>query len=119
MLRAYSDSGLADPARRRGGWMSQRKTPPTKAVISRRVLLAAGGLVVLGEFIAGEGSSGANDAARPSANGSKSPTPTPRAGQTTHPSSPAHPTATPRDDYSSSAAQRPPSTAETPTAQST
>ena len=99
--------------------MSQRKTPPTKAVISRRVLLAAGGLVVLGEFIAGEGSSGANDAARPSANGSKSPTPTPRAGQTTHPSSPAHPTATPSDVSSSSAAQRPPSTAETPTAQST
>jgi peptidoglycan/xylan/chitin deacetylase (PgdA/CDA1 family) len=99
--------------------MSQRKTPPTKAVISRRVLLAAGGLVVLGEFIAGEGSSGANDAARVSANGSKSPIPTPRAGQTTHPSSAAHPTATPSDVSSSSAAQRPPATAETPTAQST
>jgi peptidoglycan-N-acetylglucosamine deacetylase len=99
--------------------MSQRKTPPTKAVISRRVLLAAGGLVVLGEFIAGEGSSGANDAARVSANGSKSPIPAPRAGQTTHPSSAAHPTATPSDVSSSSAAQRPPATAETPTAQST
>jgi peptidoglycan/xylan/chitin deacetylase (PgdA/CDA1 family) len=103
--------------------MSQRKPPPTKAVISRRVLLAAGGLVVLGEFIAGEGSSGANDAARVSANGSKSaartPTPAPRAGQTSHPSSAAHPTSTPSDVSSSSAPATAGQPAETPAAHST
>ncbi|HEX3750333.1 MAG TPA: polysaccharide deacetylase family protein [Streptosporangiaceae bacterium] len=103
--------------------MSQRKPPPMKAVISRRVLLAAGGLVVLGEFIAGAGSSGANDAARPSANGSRSasrtPTPAPRAGQTTHPSNAAHPTSTPSDVSSSSAPARAGQSAETPTAHST
>src|ERR1700753_1607962 len=104
--------------------MSQRKPPPTKTVISRRVLLAAGGLVVLGEFIAGEGSGAANDTARLSANGSRSAaTPAPRPGQTTHPSSAAHPTATPRDVSSSSAAQSPPANAAqpagTPTAKST
>ena len=48
--------------------MSEGKPRPPKAVISRRVLLAAGGLVVLGEFIAGEGSGGANDT-RASASG--------------------------------------------------
>ena len=104
--------------------MSQRKPPPTKTVISRRVLLAAGGLVVLGEFIAGEGSGAANDTARLSANGSRSAgAPAPRPGQTTHPSSAAHPTATPRDVSSSSAAQSPPANAAqpagTPTAKST
>jgi peptidoglycan/xylan/chitin deacetylase (PgdA/CDA1 family) len=116
--------------------MSERKPRPPKAVISRRVLLAAGGLVVLGEFIAGEGSGGASGTARTSASGSgpargagSSPanraTPAPQAGQTSHPSSGAQPTSTPSDVSSSSAAQSPPakagqdSPAETPTAHST
>ena len=104
--------------------MSQRKAPPPKAVISRRVLLAAGGLVVLGEFIAGEGSGGAN-VAHVSANGSNRATPAPRPGQTSQPSPGAHPTATPSDVSSSSASQSPPakasqaSPAETPAAHST
>jgi peptidoglycan-N-acetylglucosamine deacetylase len=38
--------------------MSKHSARPPKAVLSRRVLLAAGGLVVLGEYLAGEGSAG-------------------------------------------------------------
>jgi len=34
--------------------MSKHGAPPSKRVISRRVLLAAGGLVVLGEYVAGQ-----------------------------------------------------------------
>ncbi len=115
--------------------MSERKPRPPKAVISRRVLLAAGGLVVLGEFIAGEGSGGASGTtARTSASGTtrgagsssaNRAAPAPQAGQASHPSSGAQPTSTPSDVSSSSAAQSPPakagqaSPAETPTAQST
>ena len=36
--------------------MSKHGAPPSKRVISRRVLLAAGGLVVLGEYLAGQSS---------------------------------------------------------------
>jgi peptidoglycan-N-acetylglucosamine deacetylase len=88
--------------------MSSGKPRPPKAVISRRVLLAAGGLVVLGEFIAGEGSGGASNTARTSAAGaahggstSGRPTQSPR----------ATPSATPSDISSSSPAKAAPSTA--------
>ena len=102
--------------------MSDRKPRPPKAVISRRVLLAAGGLVVLGEFIAGEGSGGANDArttaskARASGSASDPGSPAasrasaaPHASPTQAPGS-TLPTSTPSDVSSSSAAATPATT---------
>ena len=99
--------------------MSDRKPRAPKAVISRRVLLAAGGLVVLGEFIAGEGSGGAArttgasaSGARPSATGASRSSGTSatgqgaHAGQTTQAPGQAGPTSTP-SDTSSSPAPRP------------
>src|SRR5580698_7898681 len=76
--------------------MSDRQPRAPKAVISRRVLLAAGGLVVLGEFIAGEGSGGATNTTGTSASG-------PRPGATG--ASQAGPTSTPSDTSSSPAPQ--------------
>jgi peptidoglycan-N-acetylglucosamine deacetylase len=98
--------------------MSDRKPRPPKAVISRRVLLAAGGLVVLGEFIAGEGSGGANDT-RTSASGARASgtahgagnsaangaTPAPQVSHTTQAPHNTQPTSTPSDVSSSSAPQ--------------
>jgi peptidoglycan-N-acetylglucosamine deacetylase len=106
--------------------MSERRPRPPKSVISRRVLLAAGGLVVLGEFIAGEGSGGANDT-RTSASGSRSSgtaggagnpaangaTPAPQASRTTQPPGDSLPTSTPTDVSSSPAAQPKTATPET------
>jgi peptidoglycan-N-acetylglucosamine deacetylase len=51
--------------------MSKHSARPPKAVLSRRVLLAAGGLVVLGEYLAGAGSAGRHLSA------SVAPSPTP------------------------------------------
>jgi peptidoglycan/xylan/chitin deacetylase (PgdA/CDA1 family) len=111
--------------------MSQREPRTPKAVISRRVLLAAGGLVVLGEFIAGEGSGGA-DAAHTAASGPKSARTTggagtsadtrasqsPQASRTTQ-APKTQPSSTPSDVSSSSAPQTSPThaaaeTSETP-----
>jgi peptidoglycan/xylan/chitin deacetylase (PgdA/CDA1 family) len=99
--------------------MSDRKPRPPKAVVSRRVLLAAGGLVVLGEFIAGEGSgsatglartAGANASGAGSAGGHGSgtstgarATPAPHAARTTQAPSDGKPTSTPSDTSSSPA----------------
>jgi peptidoglycan/xylan/chitin deacetylase (PgdA/CDA1 family) len=98
--------------------MSDRKPRAPKAVISRRVLLAAGGLVVLGEFIAGEGSGGATNTtgtsasgARPSATGASRSSGTSTNGQGAHGAqttqAPGHagPTSTPSDTSSSPAPQ--------------
>src|ERR1700722_4556596 len=85
--------------------MSDRKPRAPKAVISRRVLLAAGGLVVLGEFIAGEGSGGATNTAGASASG---PRPGAHAGPSTKAPGRAGPTSTPSDTSSSPAPQPPP-----------
>jgi peptidoglycan-N-acetylglucosamine deacetylase len=82
--------------------MSDRKPRAPKAVISRRVLLAAGGLVVLGEFIAGEGSGGATNTTGTSASGAR---PGARASQTTKAPGQAGPTSTPSDTSSSPAPQ--------------
>ncbi len=75
--------------------MSDRKPRAPKAVISRRVLLAAGGLVVLGEFIAGEGSGGATNTTGTSASRAR----------TTQAPGHAGPTSTPSDTSSSPAPQ--------------
>jgi peptidoglycan/xylan/chitin deacetylase (PgdA/CDA1 family) len=96
--------------------MSDRKPRAPKAVISRRVLLAAGGLVVLGEFVAGEGSGGATNTtsasgARPSAAGASRGSGTStngqgaRGSQTTQAPGQAGPTSTPSDTSSSPAPQ--------------
>ncbi len=91
--------------------MSDRKPRAPKAVISRRVLLAAGGLVVLGEFIAGEGSGGATSTTGTSASGRNPAGSSSSAkGQASRTPS-ATPSATPSDISSSSAAQAAPSTA--------
>jgi peptidoglycan/xylan/chitin deacetylase (PgdA/CDA1 family) len=91
--------------------MSDRKPGAPKAVISRRVLLAAGGLVVLGEFIAGEGSGGATSTTGASASGRNPAGSSSSAkGQASRTPS-ATPSATPSDISSSSAAQAAPSTA--------
>jgi peptidoglycan-N-acetylglucosamine deacetylase len=82
--------------------MSDRKPRAPKAVISRRVLLAAGGLVVLGEFIAGEGSGGATNTTGTSASG---PRPGAHAGPSTKAPGQAGPTSTPSDTSSSPAPQ--------------
>jgi peptidoglycan-N-acetylglucosamine deacetylase len=82
--------------------MSDRKPRAPKAVISRRVLLAAGGLVVLGEFIAGEGSGGATNTTSASASGAR---PGARASQATKAPGRAGPTSTPSDTSSSPAPQ--------------
>jgi peptidoglycan/xylan/chitin deacetylase (PgdA/CDA1 family) len=82
--------------------MSDRKPRAPKAVISRRVLLAAGGLVVLGEFIAGEGSGGATNTTGTSASGAR---PGAHAGPTTRAPGQAGHTSTPSDTSSSPAPQ--------------
>ena len=82
--------------------MSDRKPRAPKAVISRRVLLAAGGLVVLGEFIAGEGSGGATNTTGTSASG---PRPGAHARPSTQAPGRAGPTSTPSDTSSSPAPQ--------------
>ena len=91
--------------------MSDRKPRPPKAVISRRILLAAGGLVVLGEFIAGEGSGSATGLARNAganasgagSTGAHGSGTSPAARSTTHAKSGAQPTSTPSDTSSSPA----------------
>jgi peptidoglycan-N-acetylglucosamine deacetylase len=96
--------------------MSDRKPRAPKAVISRRVLLAAGGLVVLGEFIAGEGSGGATNTTgtsasgvRPGATGASRSSGTSTSGHGTAPTTQAPgqagPTSTPSDTSSSPAPQ--------------
>ena len=91
--------------------MSDRKPRAPKAVISRRVLLAAGGLVVLGEFIAGEGSGGATSTTGTSAGG-RNPAGSGSSAKGQASRTPgATPSATPSDISSSSAAKTPPSTA--------
>ena len=91
--------------------MSDRKPRAPKAVISRRVLLAAGGLVVLGEFIAGEGSGGATSTTGTSASG-RNPAGSSSSAKGQASRTPgATPSATPSDISSSSAAQAAPSTA--------
>ncbi|HEX4063156.1 MAG TPA: polysaccharide deacetylase family protein [Streptosporangiaceae bacterium] len=91
--------------------MSDRKPRAPKAVISRRVLLAAGGLVVLGEFVAGEGSGGATSTTGTSAGG-RNPAGSGSSAKGQASRTPgATPSATPSDISSSSAAKTPPSTA--------